>query len=384
MLLLIDNFEHLMGAAPLVADLLGACPGLTVLATSRAPLRLGGEHQFPVPPLPLPDAKNPMPREVLALSPAVELFRQRALAVLPGFELTAANAVAVARICRRLDGLPLAIELAAARVKLFSPQALLDRLDRGLRLLGAGARDLPERQRTLRDAIAWSYDLLDVGEQALFRGLAVFAGGCTLEAAERCAALGRTGPRREMSWRGWHRWWITACWCRDPDAPAAPRGRATALHDARDDPGVRRGAPGIERRGGGGPNASTRCTTWRWPRPRSPRPPAARMGWCGGRCSWNGWRKSTTTCGRRWLGRTKPGGGDGSAVGDCAVAALEREPPHERGSPVDGGGPGAGRSRRPNRRSSARAACPHEGIPAPDSRHPGHGARGPRSRGGAA
>jgi tetratricopeptide (TPR) repeat protein len=123
----------------------------------------------------------------------VELFRQRALAVLPGFELTAANAVAVARICRRLDGLPLAIELAAARVKMFSPQALLDRLDRGLRLLGAGARDLPERQQTLRDAIAWSYDLLDAGEKVLFRGLAVFAGGCTLEAAEAVCGRGTDG-----------------------------------------------------------------------------------------------------------------------------------------------------------------------------------------------
>jgi predicted ATPase len=155
-----------------------------VLVTSRAPLRLGGEHQFPVPPLPLPDAEGSMRMEVLAQSPAVELFRQRAQAVVPAFELTDANAVTVARICLRLDGLPLAIELAAARVKLFPPQAMLGRLDRGLQLLAGRARDLPERQRTLRDAIAWSYDLLDAGEKALFRGLGVFAGGFTLEAVE--------------------------------------------------------------------------------------------------------------------------------------------------------------------------------------------------------
>ena len=126
MLLLLDNFEHLLSAAPLVADLVGACPELTVLVTSRAPLRLGGEHQFPVPPLPLPDAEGQVHIAVLEQSPAVELFSQRARAVAPAFELVAANAAVVARICRRLDGLPLAIELAAARVKLFSPQALLD------------------------------------------------------------------------------------------------------------------------------------------------------------------------------------------------------------------------------------------------------------------
>jgi predicted ATPase/DNA-binding XRE family transcriptional regulator len=184
MLLLLDNFEHLLTAAPLVADLVQACSGLSVLATSRAPLRLGGEHQFPVPPLPLPDSSPRSSADLLEQSPAVELFRQRAQAALPTFELTTTNVATVARICRRLDALPLAIELAAARVKLFSPQALLNRLDRGLQLLTAGARDLPERHQTLRDTIAWSYDLLDPGEQALFRRLAVFAGGCSLEAVE--------------------------------------------------------------------------------------------------------------------------------------------------------------------------------------------------------
>jgi predicted ATPase len=193
-LLLLDNFEHLLTAAPVVADLVGACPGLTVLVTSRAPLRLGGEHQFPVTPLPLPEATSLAESDVPSHSPAVELFRQRARAVTPGFELTAANAATVAQICRRLDGLPLAIELAAARITLFPPKVLLDRLDRRLQLLGRGARDLPERQQTLRDAISWSYDLLDDSEQILFRRLAVFAGGCTLEAAEAVCGSGTDSP----------------------------------------------------------------------------------------------------------------------------------------------------------------------------------------------
>jgi predicted ATPase/DNA-binding XRE family transcriptional regulator len=185
MLLVLDNFEHLPTAAPVVAALVGACPQLTVLVTSRAPLRLGSEHQFPVPPLPLPKAEVLASGDVMEnYSPAVELFRQRAQAVTPAFELTATNAITVARICQKLDGLPLAIELAAARVKLFPPKALLDRLDRRLQLLRGGARDLPERQQTLRDTVTWSYDLLGAGEQALFRRLAVFAGGCSLEAVE--------------------------------------------------------------------------------------------------------------------------------------------------------------------------------------------------------
>jgi len=190
MLLVLDNFEHLPTAAQVVGELVGRCLRLTVLVTSRAPLRLGGERQFPVPPLPLPDAEGPMQMEVLEQSPAVELFRQRAQAVVPTFELTDTNVATAARICRRLDGLPLAIELAAARVKLFPLRALLARLAPGLQLLTGGARDLPERQQTLRDAIAWSYDLLDAGEQALFRRLAVFAGGCTLEAAEDVCDFG--------------------------------------------------------------------------------------------------------------------------------------------------------------------------------------------------
>jgi predicted ATPase/DNA-binding XRE family transcriptional regulator len=198
MLLLLDNFEHLLTATLVVADLVEVCPGLTVLATSRAPLRLGGEHQFPVPPLPLPEATSLAAVDVLSQSPAVELFCQRARAVTPDFELTGANASPVARICQRLDGLPLAIELAAARVKLFPPKALLERLEAGLQLLAGGARDLPERQQTLRDAVAWSYDLLDAGEQRMFQRLSVFAGGFSLEAAEAVCGPGEdaSGERK--------------------------------------------------------------------------------------------------------------------------------------------------------------------------------------------
>jgi predicted ATPase/DNA-binding XRE family transcriptional regulator len=178
MLLLVDNTEHLLPAAPVVADLVAGCPQLTVLATSRAPLRLSAEQQFPVAPLPIDEAEDP------ARSPAVRLYLERARAVAPAFELTDANAATVARICERLDGLPLAIELAAARVKLFNPEALLERLDRRLHMLSGGPRDLPERQQTLRDTVAWSHDLLREDEKTLFRRLAVFAGGFTLEAAE--------------------------------------------------------------------------------------------------------------------------------------------------------------------------------------------------------
>jgi predicted ATPase/transcriptional regulator with XRE-family HTH domain len=178
-LLVLDNFEHLPEAVPVVADLVRECPELTVLATSRAPLRLSVERQFPVPPLSIIDAESSSGR-----SAAVRLFEERARAVSPSFGLGPADDAGVAEICRRLDGLPLAIELAAARVKLFSPRALLERLDPRLSMLSGGARDVPERHRTLRDTVAWSYDLLGPAEQMLFGRLSVFAGGFTLEAAE--------------------------------------------------------------------------------------------------------------------------------------------------------------------------------------------------------
>ena len=182
-LLVLDNFEQVLPAATLVHELLGAAPGLTALVTSQAPLRLREEREFPVPPLALPDADSDGDAS-LAGSPAVEFFLDRAQAVKPGFELTDENAAAVAGICRRLDGLPLAIELAAARVKLLSPQGILERLEKRLELLTGGAHDLPTRQRTLRDAIDWSYNLLEPSEQALLARLGVFAGGCSLEVAD--------------------------------------------------------------------------------------------------------------------------------------------------------------------------------------------------------
>jgi predicted ATPase len=186
-LLVLDNVEHLLTAASMVAELLAAAPGLTVLATSRAPLRLQAEQEYLVPPLLLP-APPPPPPEQLSQYEAVRLFIQRAQAVKPDFAIDNANAPAVAEICWRLDGLPLAIELAAARIRMFSPEALLRRLDKRLPLLTGGARDAPERQRTLRDAIAWSHDLLAAQEQTLFRRLAVFTGGATFAAAETVAS----------------------------------------------------------------------------------------------------------------------------------------------------------------------------------------------------
>jgi predicted ATPase len=180
-LLVLDNLEQVVEAAPRVADMLTACPRLKVLATSRVVLRVSGEHDFPVDPLAAPEA--------------VQLFVARARAVSPTFALTAANQAAVAAICTRLDGLPLAIELAAARIPILPPAALLARLERALPLLTGGARDRPDRLRTMRDAIAWSYDLLDAGDQVLFRRLAVFVGGFTLDAADAVSGGQELGVR---------------------------------------------------------------------------------------------------------------------------------------------------------------------------------------------
>ena len=188
LLLVLDNFEQVVEAAPIVADLLGACPDVTVLVTSRVRLRVSGEREVPVAPLGLAALDRHRSVEDVATSEAVRLFVARAEAVQPDFALTPDNAVAVAEICRRLDGLPLAIELAAARVKVLPPAALLARLDHRLPLLTGGGRDLPARQQTMRAAIAWSHDLLTPEEQVLFRRLAVFAGGFTLEAAEAVAS----------------------------------------------------------------------------------------------------------------------------------------------------------------------------------------------------
>ncbi|HEY3228469.1 MAG TPA: helix-turn-helix domain-containing protein, partial [Roseiflexaceae bacterium] len=189
MLLLLDNFEHLLDAAPLVAELLASAAQLKVLATSREVLHLRGEQEVAVPPLAVPDPAHLPALDQLSQYAAVALFIQRVQASQPSFQVTNANAPAVAEICARLDGLPLAIELAAARVKLFPPEALLARLSSRLALLTGGARDLPARQQTLRHTIAWSYDLLNDDEQTLFRRLGVFVGGCTLEAVEAVTTL---------------------------------------------------------------------------------------------------------------------------------------------------------------------------------------------------
>ena len=182
LLLVLDNFEQVVDAAPDVAALLVTSPQLAVLVTSRIALRLRGEHEYAVPPLALPDPHHLPPLDRLSQYEAVRLFIDRAVAVQADFAVTNATAPAVAEICVRLDGLPLAIELAAARTRLLPPEALLARLDQRLKLLTGGPRDLPARQQTLRAAIGWSYALLDLAAQQLFRRLAVFQGGCTLEA----------------------------------------------------------------------------------------------------------------------------------------------------------------------------------------------------------
>jgi predicted ATPase/class 3 adenylate cyclase/Tfp pilus assembly protein PilF len=183
LLLLLDNFEQVLTAAPQLTELLVACPKLKLLITSREVLHLYGEHEFGVPPLSLPDRAQLPPLERLMQYDAVRLFIERARALKADFAITNASAPAVAEICYRLDGLPLAIELAAARIKLFSPQALLSRLEHRLALLTGGGRDLPARHQTIRGAIDWSYHLLDAAEQRLFARLGVFVGGCMIEAA---------------------------------------------------------------------------------------------------------------------------------------------------------------------------------------------------------
>ena len=194
LLLMLDNFEQVVDAAPLVGRLLATARGLKVLVTSREPLHIAGEHEYAVPPLLLPDPRHLPPLDRLVEYAAVQLFIARAQAVKVNFVVTHENAPAIAAICQRLDGLPLAIELAAARIKLLPPQALLARLDQTLKLLTGGARDTPTRQQTMRATIDWSYHLLDEGEQALFARLGVFVGGCTLDAAEAVGNARRDLP----------------------------------------------------------------------------------------------------------------------------------------------------------------------------------------------
>ncbi len=205
-LLVLDNFEQVVAAAPDLAALLEACPGVKVLVTSREVLHLRAEQQFVARPLPVPathvlqqlgalQRAESRKLDELEENPAVQLFMQRAQAAQPEFHLTLDNAATIAEICRRLEGIPLAIELAAPRLKLLSPQSLLARLMSSLSVLTQGARDLPERQRTMRATILWSYDLLTPAERALFRRLAVFAGGWTLDAAMQvCVEVGAGVP----------------------------------------------------------------------------------------------------------------------------------------------------------------------------------------------
>jgi predicted ATPase/DNA-binding CsgD family transcriptional regulator len=188
MLLVLDNFEQVLAAASEVSGLASSSDGLAILVTSRAPLRVRGEQEYPVQPLEVPElTRVPVVGDVVG-NPSVELFVDRVRAAVPSFQLGRENAAAIAAICRRLDGLPLAIELAAARVRVLSPTALLSRLDSALPLLSGGARDLPERQQTMRRAIEWSYELLDEPERMLFNTLSVFRGGWTLDAAEAVGA----------------------------------------------------------------------------------------------------------------------------------------------------------------------------------------------------
>ncbi len=194
MLLVLDNFEHVASAATVVAELLATCPSLDVLATSRGSLRLLGEYEFPVAPLALPNPEDRHALDALGAYPGVELFVERARAVRPDFRLSGANAGAVGAICARVDGLPLAIELAAAWVRLLSPAEIVPRLAHPFELLTGGPRDLPDRQRTLADTISWSLALLDRGARTMFTRLGVFAGGFTVDAAEAVAGdPGATG-----------------------------------------------------------------------------------------------------------------------------------------------------------------------------------------------
>ena len=237
LLLVLDNFEQVVEVAPLVADLLASCPALKVLVTSRVRLRLSDEREIPILPLALPETEDQASACGIDESAAVRLFVARAQAVKPDFALTDHNAQAVATICRRLDGLPLAIELAAARIKILSPSALLTSLDHRLPLLTGGGRDLPARQQTMRDAIAWSHDLLTAEEQKFFRRLAVFVGGFTLEAAEAVAGGGDDLGDRRPGRRG-----ITGG--AEPAAGGGRSRRRAALPDAGDGAGIRTGAIG--------------------------------------------------------------------------------------------------------------------------------------------
>lgn len=293
LLLVLDNYEHLLSEAIVVANLLAHCPLLKVLVTSRVALRVRGEHRLPLGPLPLPDRQQTDSVARIASSPAVQLFCQRAEAASPPFTLTAENTAAVAAICVRLDGLPLAIELAAARMEFLAPAALLARLTQRLPELMDGLRDVPARQRTMRNAIAWSYHLLDADEQRLFRQVAVFVGGWTPAAAEAvCDASAGHGENM-----------------RDRLITLA----GTSLLQWMPEPMILPAARCLRRFGSTGGSAwarverarpcrnGTRHTSWPM-RSRRIERYAGRNRRSGSR----GWSESTITCGQHWRGRGRP------------------------------------------------------------------------------
>ena len=221
-MLLLDNFEHVAAAAAVVSDLVARCPRLKVLLTSRAALRLRSEHEYPVFPLPPPAVTAPVSVYALATNPAVDLFLRRAQAVKPEFALTPTNAAVVATICQRLDGLPLALELAAPRIRVLTPPAMLARLEHRLPFLTSGPPDLPARQRTMRETIAWSYDLLSTAEQDLFQRWPSSTEAAACPQSKNSA----TAPamRRWTSWTGSRPCSATAC--------SSSRRRRTKSHDS--------------------------------------------------------------------------------------------------------------------------------------------------------
>jgi predicted ATPase len=234
-LVVLDGFEHVLAAAPAVSALTDNCPRLTLLVTSRARLNLSLEHEVQVGPFAVDT------RVVPTSSDAVRLFVERAAVALPGFGLTDANAGVIAETCRRLDGLPLAIELAAARVRLLDPAELLSRLERRLPVLAEGPRDRPERHRTLQACVRWSYDLLGAEPQRLLRRVAVFEGGFTLAGAGAVAIAERRPGHAHLRPRGDHR--------QQPRPPTGFTDRRAKVRAAGDGPGGTAGPPGRERRG---------------------------------------------------------------------------------------------------------------------------------------
>ncbi len=337
-LLLPDNFEHLIGAAPVVSDLLAASAGLKVLATSQGALRLAGEHEYPVPPLGLPDLARLLAPDDLARVPAVGLFPQRAAAARPQFRLDHENARAVAEICVRLDGLPLALELAASRIKLFSPRDILVRLENRFGLLTSGGPDRPARHQTLRQAIDWSYELLDPRERRLLARLAVFRGGCDLEAVEAvCDPEGELGVDLIEG--------MAVTRGQEFD-PRRRHGRRGAVRDDGNPAGVRLGAPRGTGRGDADQGTPLRLVRG-----------AGRTGSSVSHGTGTGLLVGPTRSRARQpalrvrLGREEPIAGEGRADRGGIVAVLAgAQPPGRRPSALDeiaGPDPGPGAARAP-------------------------------------